>query len=183
MKRWMSVFAAAAVAASSAMVFAVPEAQAVSSKTWCDPGSSTSGGHCVTVSNPKHHEKTLDTVPIRNKSKKITTHNTCEWSDSVTVSLSLGYKAGASVEATVYKLAKAQVNVELSYQLSMSATTARRIAGDFTLKPGQSLYCHRTFGYYTYDVEVTDWGSDHKLRTKTTTATVPYTLGALFTDK
>lgn len=181
MKRLLVVLVVFAAGLASALV-SVPTAAQAKSKTWCDPRSGTSGGVCVTVSKPKFHEKWVDTIPVRNKSKKITVTSSCKWSDSLAVSVSTGVKLSAGAKGSFMGLAEASAGVELQSSITMSASTAREVAGTFKLKPGQSMYCHRTFGYYSFTVVKKEWASNGKIYKTTKTAKVPYTLGALFAD-
>jgi hypothetical protein len=121
----------------------------------------------------------MDTIPVRNMSKTTVTAS-CSWSDSLHVGMEVGVEVSGSVKAKIFKLADAEVSAKLSTKLTMSATTARKVAGTFRLKPGKSVFCHRTFGYYSYSVKIKEWGSNGRIYTRKTTARVPYTLGALF---
>ena len=164
-----------------AMSAVAAPAQAAS-HTWCDPHSSTSGGRCITVSKPKYHEIYVDTIPIRNKTKKIKVHAYCKWSDTATWGMKAGAEVSASIEGKIFGLAKATAGVTLHTEVSMSASLVREVAGDFVLKPGQTVFCHRTVGYYSFTTVISEWNTTKSWK-KTMTSKVPYTMGATFGDR
>ena len=181
MLRKVVVSLAGLVALLATSSIAAP-AQAAS-HTWCDPQSGTSGGRCITVSKPKFHEIYIDTIPIRNKTKKIKVHASCKWSETATWGMKAGVKVSASVKGKIFGLGEATAGVELQTEVSMTASLAREVAGDFTLKPGQTIFCHRTVGYYSFTTVIKEWASNGKIYTTKGTSRIPYTMGATFGDR
>lgn len=181
-KKYVSGLVAIVMGLASFGGLPVSSASATSkSATGCVANSGPMDTTCTTVSNPAFHSKRIDTTPIANQSE-VAVKTSCAWSGPVSVKLTVGVKLSANVEESIVRLGKTAAKAELSKSLTMTAATAGSITGPITLKPGQKVFCHRTFSYYSFTVSIKHTLYGHSTTTKTT-AKVPFTLGALFSSK
>jgi hypothetical protein len=135
----------------------------------------TYSGKCYYYQSAVRNSVTIEAVPFVNRSN-ISVRANCAFTKSVSYTLTGTISLSYEAKASLFGLVGEKVGGTLQMALSQSYSQASTAAASFTVAPGRTVTCFRTYSYVRATVkEVTYVGSNTTARIFTTT--IPSTLG------
>lgn len=162
------------IAAACAVTVAfAPNAQAAS--TWCEPGSGSYSGRCYSLTNTVTSKSVVERVTVHNGLDRNVSF-TCGFSKTITKTFSASVTVSTEVKAGIAFLAEGKLGISASVSYTQSASSATSIAGTFTARPGETIYCDRIYTQISTKVIKTTY-SGSSVTSSTFTSTMPSSIG------